>query len=47
MGEAKEVEGLRLAVPALGPIGRGVSAEFNQPGLVRVQFQFEFRHPDA
>jgi hypothetical protein len=24
-----------------------MSAEFNQPGLVRVQFQVEFRHPDA
>ena len=41
MGEAEEVEGLRFAVPALGPIGRGMSAEFNQPGLVGVQFQRE------
>ena len=47
MGKAQEVEGLRFAFPALGPIGRGVSAEFDQPGLVRVQFQVEFRHPDA
>src|SRR5580700_4966747 len=47
MGEAEVVEGLRSAIPSCGPIGRGMSAELNQPGFVGVQLQVEFRHPDA
>jgi len=34
MGEAQEVEGFRFAVPPCRPIGRGMPAEFDQPGLV-------------
>jgi hypothetical protein len=36
MGEVEEVEGLRFTIPSFGPIGRGMSAELNQPGLVGV-----------
>jgi hypothetical protein len=47
MSEAEKVEGLWLAIPACRPIGRGTSAEFDQPGLVGMRLQVEFRHPDA
>jgi len=47
MGQPQEVEGLRFAIPSIRPVGRGMSAEFNQSGLVGVQLQVELRHPDA
>src|SRR3954452_16457297 len=47
MGEAQEVEGLRLALSPCRPVGRGMPAEFNQAGFLRVQFQGKLRHSGA
>ena len=47
MGEPEEVEGFRLAFPSRRSRGRGPSSKLDQTGLIRVQFQVEFRHPGA
>ncbi len=46
-GEAQEVEGLRLAEPALRAFGRRMAAELDQTGLVRMQRQRELLEPCA
>src|SRR5216683_4299013 len=45
MGEAEEVEGLRLAEPCPLPLLRRPAAELNQTGLVRMQGQRKLRQP--
>ena len=47
MGKTQEVEGLRLAGPALFAVRRRKAAELDQAGLVRVQLQREFLKPRA
>src|SRR4051794_9896602 len=47
MGEAQEIEGLRLALSPCRPVGRGMPAEFNQAGFIGVQFQGKLRHSGA
>ncbi|WP_292516722.1 hypothetical protein [Mesorhizobium sp.] len=42
-----EGEGFRLAEPALLASGRRKATEFNQPGLVRMERQFELLQPRA
>src|SRR5262249_13879276 len=44
-GEAKEVEGLRLAEPALSASFRCEAAEFDLAGLVRMKWQREPLEP--
>src|SRR5580704_3508363 len=46
-GEAEEVEGLRLAEPALLAIDRRKAAELDQAGLVRMKLQRELFQPLA
>ena len=45
MGEAQEVEGLRLAYPCPLPLLRRPTAELDQTGLVRMQDQRKLRQP--
>src|SRR6266404_935134 len=46
-GEAEEGEGLRLALPALRALGRGMAAKLDQAGLVRMERQRERYKPRA
>src|SRR5215217_9426767 len=46
-GEAQEVEGLRLAVPAPLAVFCREASELDQPGLLRVQRQCELPQPLA
>src|SRR5260370_36755283 len=45
MGEAQEVERLRLATPGPLPLRRRLAAELDQTGLVRMQDQRKLRQP--
>src|SRR5687767_8316734 len=45
MREAEEVEGLRLPLPTLLPLPGRVATKADQPGLRRVQRQFERAQP--
>src|SRR4051794_20681688 len=47
VGEAQEVEGLRLAEPAPGTVRRREAAELDQAGLVRMQRQRKLLQPCA
>src|SRR6266511_6268003 len=47
VGEAQEVERLRLGKAPLLPVRRREAAELDKPGLIRVQLQVELREPLA
>ena len=43
MGEAQEIERLRISLAAPLPITGSIAPELDQPGLFRVEFQAELR----
>jgi hypothetical protein len=47
VGEAQEIERLRLAQAPRRPVRGGEPPELDQPGLARVQFQAELRQARA